>query len=112
MDMLNLTYLLDIEFATGYMSLGLGSEVWVGDIHLRIMSNYMVFKITAVSEIQDRLSVGRQKTKDLWSPTFRGWEEERESLKRNREGVSYEMRGNQEGVVSWQPRGKSLSGKR
>lgn len=48
----------------GYMSLGFRKEVWVGYVHLRIISNRMVLKVMTVSEITEGLSVGIEKIKD------------------------------------------------
>lgn len=34
----------DAELITGYVSLGFRNEIWIGDIHLRITSNWVVLK--------------------------------------------------------------------
>lgn len=46
------------------VSLGFRREVWVGDVHLRIISDWMVLEVMTVSEISEGLSVAREKIKD------------------------------------------------
>lgn len=68
LGMLHLRYLRHpsgaVELAVGYLNLRFRREGWAADVHLRVISNWVVFEAMAVNDINRGLSVGTEKIND------------------------------------------------